>query len=388
MQALGVQYIERFPAQTSIFPSSHPLTFATNIPNASTLQLGANLLGPHLGAEGLGALDGRADGTVDDELREDTDGAGNTEEDGVVVLLGEAVVLEKDTGVGIDVGVGVLGLAVLCKNAGGDVVDLGDELEHRVIREMLESELALRGVARVSLAKHSMTVAGNDLAALEGGPKVVLDGLVREIAANRLLHLGQPAEHFLVGKTVERTSKTVKASSDGEEGRAERRADKVGGVGGDVATLVIGVDGEVKTHQLDEVLVLREAELVGQVVSVVLVLLHGRDLAVLVDVAVDLRRNGWELGNKVHRVLEGILPVLGLGHALLVGFGEGRLTLKSGHSEGELGHGVEVGGAAVEELGNVGGKIAAGSPLSRQLAHLLFAGDLAGKKEPEETCGG
>ena len=52
-------------------------------------------------------------------------------------------------------------------------------------------------------------------------------------------------------------------------------ADQVGGVGTDVAALVVGVDGEVQAHELDEVLVLAEAELVGKVEGVVLVLLDG-----------------------------------------------------------------------------------------------------------------
>ena len=63
------------------------------------LKLSTNKLGPGLGREGLGALDGGTDGTVDDELGKDTKSTRNTEENSVEVLLSEAVVLEKDTGV-------------------------------------------------------------------------------------------------------------------------------------------------------------------------------------------------------------------------------------------------------------------------------------------------
>jgi hypothetical protein len=46
-------------------------------------------------------------------------------------------VLEENTGVGVDVREGVLGLAVLSEDARGDLVDLADELEHGVLRQVL-----------------------------------------------------------------------------------------------------------------------------------------------------------------------------------------------------------------------------------------------------------
>ena len=61
------------------------------------LELGSNKLGPGVGREGLGALDGGTDGTVDDELGKDTKSTRDTEENSVEVLLGETVVLEEDT---------------------------------------------------------------------------------------------------------------------------------------------------------------------------------------------------------------------------------------------------------------------------------------------------
>lgn len=348
-------------------------------------KLGTDELGPGLGGEGLRALDGSTDGAVDDELGKHTESAGDTEEDSVEVLLLEAVVLEEHTGVGVDVGEGVLGLAVLGEDAGGDLVDLGDELEHGVLGEVLEGELALADVAGVGLAEDGVAVTGNDTARLEGVPEVLGDVLVGKVGADGLLHLGEPVEDLLVGETVEGTGKTVQASGEREVGRGEGRADQVGGVGGDIATLVVSVDGQVETHELNEVLVLSEAELVGQVVGVVLVLLGGGDLAVLVDVAVDAGGNVGELADEVHGVLESVLPVLGLLHALGVGLSEVGLVLKRGDGERELGHGVEVVGAAVDELGDEGGELAAGSPLSGQVADLLLRGDLAGEEEPEKA---
>jgi len=111
-------------------------------------------------------------------------------------------------------------------------------------------------------------------------------------------------------QSVQRSSKAVETGSQGEIRGAESATDQVGGMGRDVATLVVGVDGKIQPHELNEVLVLGESKLVGQVVRVILVFLNGRNATILVDVAVDLRGNGGQLGNEVHGVLEGVLPVL------------------------------------------------------------------------------
>ena len=185
---------------------------------------------------------------------------------------------------------------------------------------------------------------------------------------------------------MERTGQTVETSRQGKHGGAQSTTNKVGSVSTDIPTLVIGVDGEVQAHQLNEVLVVGEAELVGQVVGVVLVLLDRSNLAVLENIAVDLGGDGWQLGNKVHGVLEGVVPVLLLVDTLGVGLGESRLVLKSSDGERELSHGVESARAAVDKLLNELGEVGAGGPLSRQVANLLLRGNLAGQKQPEETC--
>lgn len=63
------------------------------------LQLGTDKFGESLSAEGLGALNGGTKGTVNDQLREDTKSTRDTEQDGVIVGLSQAIVLKKDTGV-------------------------------------------------------------------------------------------------------------------------------------------------------------------------------------------------------------------------------------------------------------------------------------------------
>jgi len=287
--------------------------------------------------------------------------------------------------VGINVGEGVLGLAVFGQNTGGDLVDLADQLEHGVIGQHAESELALGDVTGVSLAENSVSVTGDDTASVQGGPQVVGDRLVAEVVADGLLHLGEPVQDLLVSQTVQGTSQTLETGGQREHGGAQSTTDQVGGVGTDVTTLVVGVDGQVQTHQLNEVVVAGEAKLVGQVEGVILVLLDGSDLAVLEDVTVDLSGDGGQLGDQVHGVLEGVAPVVLLVDTLGVGLGEGRLVLESGHSQGELSHGVEGAGAAVDELLNELGDVGASSPLSGQVADLLLGGDLASQQKPEET---
>ena len=353
----------------------------------SFLQLSTNQLGVGLRAETLGALNGRTESTVNDQLGQDTQSTGDTEENGVVVGLGQTVVLEEDTGVGVDVREGVLGLAVLGQDTRRNLVDLADQVEHGVLGQLAESKLALGDVTGVGLAQDGVTVAGDDLAGVEGRPQVVLDGLVAQVVADGGLHLGEPVEHLLVGQTVQGTGQTVETGGQREHGGAQSATDQVGGVGADVATLVVGVDGEVETHQLDKVAVAAEAQLVGQVEGVVLVLLDGGHLAVLEDVAVDLGGDGGQLGDDVHRVLEGVGPVVLLVDTLRVGLGEGRLVLEGGDGQGELGHGVQGAGAAVDELLQELGQVGPGSPFSGQGVDLSLRGDLTGQEEPEETLG-
>lgn len=266
-----------------------------------------------------------------------------------------------------------------------NLVHLADQSEHLVIRQVLKSKLTLGHVSGVSLAENSVAVTGDNTASLEGGPQVVGDVLVAEVVTNLGFHLLEPDKDLLVSKTVEGSGKTVQTSGQGEHGRAESAANQVSGVGTDVSTLVVGVDGQVQSHKLNEVLVLAEAELVGEVEGVVLVLLDRGDLASLEDVLVDAGSDRGELGNEVHGVLESVTPVVLLVDTLGVGLGEGGLVLEGSDGEGELSHGVEVAGAAVDELLDELGHIGAGSPLSGQVTDLLLAWDFTGQEQPEET---
>lgn len=57
------------------------------------------------------------------------------------------------------------------------------------------------------------------------------------------------------------------------------------------------MDGEVETHQVNEGIVLAEAEKVGQVVGVILGGVNGRELALAVKVVVDSASDARKLGN-------------------------------------------------------------------------------------------
>ena len=289
---------------------------------------------------------------------------------------------------GVHVGPGVLGLSVLGENLGGNLVDGGNEVEEVVVGHVLEGELSLGGVSRIGLSENGVTVTGDDSSGLKGIPEVLLNVLLGDIRANLGLHLENPLKDLLVSSAVERTGKTVETSGQREEGRRESRADQLGGVGRDVTSLVISVDGEVKSEKLNELLVVAEAEEGGEVSRVVKRVVNGaNDLSVLEEVSVDSRSNDGELGNEVHGILVGVLPVLLLVNTLLVSLGELRLRLQGVDGNTELGHGVESRGASVDELLNVLGDLGSRSPVSGPALDLSVSGDLAGEQKPEKTLG-
>lgn len=202
------------------------------------------LLAEHLdqvvGRVGLWSLQRHTEGTVPAELREDTKGTGDTEEDGVVVLFNETIVLEEDTRVGVYVGPWVLGLTVLGQDTRNDVVQLANETEEGIVGQVLKSELTLSHVTGISLTENGVTETGDDLTTLQSSPDVVLDSLLIGVDTNLILHLESPTQDFLVGKTVKRSSKTVKTGSEGEVGIGKGRTDQVSTTLDNKDKLIIG----------------------------------------------------------------------------------------------------------------------------------------------------
>lgn len=77
-------------------------------------------------------------------------------------------------------------LSVLSQYARGDFRVLLDELEDRVGHDVGSGagEVHQSLEARIWLAQDTMSVAGDDLAGLEGGPEVILDVCVGELVAD------------------------------------------------------------------------------------------------------------------------------------------------------------------------------------------------------------
>lgn len=109
--------------------------------------------------------------------------------------------MEQDAGGSIDVGVGVLGLAVLEQNAGCDLGVLLNQSEDRVGHDFGPGagEVHQGLEAGVGLAEHAVAVAGDDLAGLQGRPEVVCDVAVGGVVADLVAHVEDPAEDLLGG---------------------------------------------------------------------------------------------------------------------------------------------------------------------------------------------
>ena len=147
---------------------------------------------------------------------------------------------------------------MLSQNTRSNLRVLLDELENGVGEDIRTgSGKVHQGLeAGIGLAQDTVTVARNDAARLESVPEVSANILVRELGANLVLHLEDPAENLLGGQTVERTSETQETGTVAQEGIAESTANQVGSVSRHITTLVVTVQSKVQTQQIVEVLVL------------------------------------------------------------------------------------------------------------------------------------
>lgn len=166
-----------------------------------------------------------------DELRGNSKRPRNSEQDSVEALLLEAVVRKKNTRVGINVRPRVLGLSSLKEDVGHERVELADQLEKLVVRQVLERELSLGLVSRVGLPQNGVSVTRDDLTTVERLPNVLGDLLVRGVNADLVLHLCDPVEDLLVGEPVQGAGETVQGGGHREEGVREGRSDEVTSVG-------------------------------------------------------------------------------------------------------------------------------------------------------------
>ena len=76
--------------------------------------------------------------------------------------------LQQHSTVGVDIGPGVLGLALLQQYWGHNLVELVHQFEHGVVGQVLEGKLLLALVPGVSLPQDSMPIAWHHLWGCEG----------------------------------------------------------------------------------------------------------------------------------------------------------------------------------------------------------------------------
>jgi len=280
----------------------------------------------------------------------------------------------------------VLGLTLGEEDIWHNLVDLADQLEHIVVWEVLEGKLSLALVSWIGLSEHGVSVAWHHSAALESVPDEIVELLVANVLAAQVLsELSEPDEHLLVGETVEWTGEAVHGGGKGQVWIGQGGSNQVRGVCTDVAALVVGVDGEVKSHELSELLVI-VSDHIGEVLGPISIWVDNAQAgAVSVEVVVDLGSNGWQLGDQVHAILEGVLPVLALVGTLGVLSGEDGLTVKRVNSSTELSHWVQVAWKVVQHLHNVSWQVGGASPLLAELLDFGLRWYLAGDEEPEES---
>ncbi len=273
---------------------------------------------------------------------------------------------------------------MLHEDARGDLVDHVDQLEQRVIRQVLLAEFHLGGVAGVGLAQNGVTVTRNDLAAVEGIPEGLLELFLGGHLAAELGHevLG-PTEDLLVCQTVQRSGQTVDTSREAVVGVGQGRSDQVGGVGGNVAGLMVGMQDEI--HAGDIVIGLGHAHHVSEVATPVEVLV-GRDGGVtLILHAVNVSSDFGKTGHQIVAVLVHRIPVIHLAHAFGILLGKNGFALHRQNSGGEHGHRMCVAGHGAKQVDYVLGNLGALFPVRDDLESLLHGRDITGQKKIPEA---
>lgn len=159
----------------------------------------------------------------------------------------------------------------------------------------------------------------------------------------------------------------------------------MGGVGRDITTLVVTMKGKVKSEEINKTLFLLLAHHEGIVVGPILgeINLTRKRATAAVSVLVDFGSNLGKLGNEIKRIVKGVLPVLGLVDAALVGLCEFGVVVENRDSHGKLSHGMKGRRQAIQKLDSVVRKLSVLSKLARQLAGLLYGRDFSGKKKPK-----
>ena len=254
---------------------------------------------------------------------------------------------------------------------------------------MVEAELALRHVARVGLAQHGVAVARDDLAGVEGIPQRLGDQFLGrlDVLAVLLLELHGPVEHFLVGQAVQRAGQAVEAGGVGIVGVGQGRVHQVGGVGRDVAGLVVGVEDEV--HPGHVLVLFALADHVGEVGAHVELRIDGDLLVAPVLQVVDEGGDDGDAGDDVAGIFVDVFPG---GHlvelARVVEAGELGVLLQGQQADGEHDHRVAVARQGADRVQHVLRDDLAGLPLGHDFVDLGLGRDIAGQQEVPEGLDG
>jgi len=164
------------------------------------------------------SLDGHAEGSGPDLASGDSESARDTEQDGVVIVLGETVVHEEGTRSTINIRPGVLDLTSGSEHFGDDfVVGLNELDQVRSFNELI-GEVEFANETGVGLAQDSVSIAGNNLSRGHGIGDMLTDIILGPGISVLLNEAEDVVEALLVSKTVERSSKSVKPSREGKVG--------------------------------------------------------------------------------------------------------------------------------------------------------------------------
>lgn len=231
----------------------------------------------------------------------------------IIQRLLEPIMIKQDTRRTIHIRMRILGLPMLQQHLRRDLGVPFHELEERVRGDFWArgGEVDEGLEARVRFAEDGVPVARDDLPGFEGGPEVVCNRGGGEGGADGGLHLEEPAEDFLGGEAgcggfgsdgvvwgnefrvvnceearewegegrwgnnlpMQRSSQPLQPCRIAEKRIAQRTADEMCCVGGDVAAFVVPVQRQVQPQQILETLVLFTAlpQHRGEIVGPVLV---------------------------------------------------------------------------------------------------------------------
>src|SRR5271170_4417868 len=167
-----------------------------------------------------------------------------------------------------------------------------------------------------------MSVSRNNSTTPQSRPDILLNRIIRNICPQSILHLHNPSQNFLIRKSMKRSGKTIQPSRKRQHWTRQCRPDKMCSMSRNIPSFMIGMDGQIQSHEFDELFVFTVAHQMGEIVSVIFTLVDGLEFAVFVDVTVDAGGDGGEFGDEGHGVFKDIFPVFLLVDTLCIGLSE------------------------------------------------------------------